>query len=310
MIFAADSDEEQGGAAGIKILVDKYWDKIACASAINQGGVVMLHGDKVQYAGIQATEKVPYNVTLTATGASGDASVPRPGSAIVRLAAAVQKIGAWETPLQLSTITRRYFEQLAPLEDEDTGKWMRALETERADLALRRLSDMSPLWSAMLRDSVAPTELSAGARATVVPAEARASLHLLLLPDDSIDAFVSIRRCTKLVRTIPQIRFHVEDDAGMVAPPSSLTSDLYQVFERVTPQQFPGAVAVPQLSPQATDSAALRLHNVQTYGLLPFPLTEADQLRMDADDERIPVAAFRTGIEYLYRIVHEFAAAN
>ena len=56
------------------------------------------------------------------------------------------------------------------------------------------------------------------------------------------------------------------------------------------------------ISTGATDSAQLRLHNVQAYGLLPFPLTEADILRMHADDERIPFAASRTGVEFLYTI--------
>jgi len=307
VIFLADDDEEQGGAAGIKLLTEKYWDKIACAFAINEGGSVVLEGGKILYAGIQASEKVAYNVTVTATGTSGDGSIPRADNAVLHLAGAMQKIGAWETPAQLSTITRRYFEKLAPVEDEETGKWMRALETERMDLAIHRLSAMSPVWNSMLRDSIAPTELSAGIRANVVPPEARANLNIRLLQGNSIDALIA--QMQKLVND-PQIRFHVEDDAGMAAPPSSLTSDLYQVFERVTPQQFPGAAVAPLLSPYATDSAALRLHNVQAYGLLPFPLTEADQLRMHGDDERIPVASFRTGVEFLYRIVHEFVAAN
>jgi acetylornithine deacetylase/succinyl-diaminopimelate desuccinylase-like protein len=60
------------------------------------------------------------------------------------------------------------------------------------------------------------------------------------------------------------------------------------------------------LSTGATDSAYLRLHNVQAYGLLPFPLTEADLSRMHGDDERIPIASFRTGVDLLYRMVRDF----
>ena len=69
-------------------------------------------------------------------------------------------------------------------------------------------------------------------------------------------------------------------------------------------------MAVPLLSTVATDSAYLRLHNVEAYGLLPFPLTEADALRMHADDERIPLASFHTGVEFLYRTVYEFVATK
>jgi len=220
----------------------------------------------------------------------------------------VQKIAAWETPVQLTTVARRYFEQLAPLEDDDTGKWIRALETpERLDLAVRRLAVISPVWNAMLRDTVTPNELTAGGRVNDVPSEARANLNIRLLPGDSIEGFVA--QMQKLVAD-PQIRFHVEDDAGMAAPPSSLESDFYAAIARTTQQQFPGAVAVPMMSPYATDSTELRLHNVQSYGLVPFPLTEDDQLRVHSDDERIPLASFHTGVEFLYRIVFSTFTAN
>ncbi len=74
VIFLADDDEEQGGAASIKLLIEKYWDKIACGFALNEGGRVVLKDGKVQYVGIQASEKVPYNVAVIATGVSGHAS--------------------------------------------------------------------------------------------------------------------------------------------------------------------------------------------------------------------------------------------
>ena len=138
VIFLADDDEEQGGAASIKLVIDKYWDKIGCAFAINEGGRVVLKDGKVQYVGIQASEKISYNVAVMATGTSGHASIPRTDNSVVHLAAAVQKLGTLETPVQLMTITRRYFEQLAQVEDEDTAKWMRALRNSGALRSSRR----------------------------------------------------------------------------------------------------------------------------------------------------------------------------
>jgi acetylornithine deacetylase/succinyl-diaminopimelate desuccinylase-like protein len=304
VIFLADDDEEQGGDASIKAVIEKYWDKIACGFAINEGGAVVLQNSKVQYVAIQTSEKVAYNVTVTATGTSGHASVPQRDNAVVHLAAAVQKVGNLETPLHLLTMTRRYFEQLAPVEDEDIAKWIRALDTsDRADLAALRLAAMNPVWNSMLRDTIAPTELSAGVRVNVVPPQASANLNIRLLPGNSIQDVLD--QMQKAVND-PQIKFTVEPDAGPSTPSSSITSDLFQTIERLAPQQFPGAVVVPYLSPWYTDSSYLRLHNVQSYGLVPFPLTEADLLRMHGNDERIPIASFRTGIDFLYKAVHEF----
>ena len=120
MIFLATDDEEQGGSASIKIVIEKYWDKIACAYSLNEGGRVMVKDGKVQYVGIQASEKVAYNVTVTATGTSGHASMPRPDNAVVHLAAAVAKLGTYQVPAQPNTIVTALFR--ATREDRRTTK--------------------------------------------------------------------------------------------------------------------------------------------------------------------------------------------
>jgi len=308
VIYLADGDEEQGGEYSIKLLIGRYWDKFAAGFCINEGGRVMLKNGKVQYVGIQASEKVPINVHVIATGVSGHASQPRKDNAVVHLAAAIAKIGSYETPSQPTTIVRRYFEQLSKIEEPEIAKWMRALETpDRAEHAARVLSEAGPMWNSMLRDSISPTMLQAGIRSNVIPSEATANLNIRVLPGNSID--VLLANLTKLVND-PQIRFQIAPDQGVPAPPSSIESELYQTIERVGAATFAGAVMLPFLSTGGTDSAQLRLHNVQAYGLLPFPLTEEDDRRMHGDDERIPLESFNKGIEFLYRVVSEFAAAK
>lgn len=304
VIFLADDDEEQGGDASIRAVIDRYWDKIACGFALNEGGAVIALNGKVQYVAIQTSEKVAYNVTVTATGSAGHASIPQKDNPVVHLAAAVQKVGTLETPLHLLTMTRRYFEQLTPVEDEEIAKWIRALDSsDRADLAALRLAGMNPIWNAMLRDTIVPTEVNAGVRENVIPPQASANLNIRLLPGNSIQDV--IEQMQKAVND-SAVKFGVQPDSGPNAPASSITSELYQTIERLAPQQFPGAVVVPYLSSWATDSAYLRLHNVQSYGLVPFPLSDADMMRMHGDDERIPIASFRTGVGFLYKAVHEF----
>src|SRR5579864_7355323 len=245
VLFLATDDEEQGGSASIKVTIQKYWDKIACAYALNEGGRVMMKGAKVQYVGVQASEKVAYNVTVTATGTSGHGSLPRPDNAVVHLAAAVEKLGTYQVPPQPNTITLRYFEQLAKIEDDEIAKWMRALEQpERQDLAVRHLADESPMWNSMLRDTIAPTMLQAGVRVNVVPSEATANLNIRMLPGHSVEELMG--QFTKIVND-PQIKFQLAPDSGENAPPSGLTTSLYQTIERLTPQDFPGAITVPLL---------------------------------------------------------------
>src|SRR5271168_3287495 len=108
VIFLATADEEQGGDASIRMLISKNWDKFAAGYAINEGGRVILKNGKVQYVAVQAREKVPVNVAVIASGPSGHASVPTKENAVVHLATAVAKIGAYTAPVHFTTIVRRY----------------------------------------------------------------------------------------------------------------------------------------------------------------------------------------------------------
>jgi len=308
VIFLATTDEEPSADASVKTLIAKYWDKFAAGYAINEGGNVFLKNGKVQYIGVQASEKVAANVAVIARGNSGHASQPTKDNPVVHLAAAVAKIGAYSPPVHFTSIVRRYFEGLAPLEDDEIGKWIRSMETsDRGEHAQRVVSDASPLWNSMLRDTISPTVLSAGLANNVIPPEARANLNIRLLPGDTINTVLN--DLNKLVND-PAVKLELQPNTGLAAPPSSLESDFYGVICKVATQEFGGAPSLPFMSTWLTDSAQLRLHNVQAYGLVPFPLTQEDLRRMHGDDERIPLASFDKGVDVLAKIVAEFAVSH
>jgi len=308
VIFLAEGDEENGGEFGMKFAVEKHWDKIACGFAINEDGEVVVKDGKVQFVGIQTSEKTSVSIDVIAKGTSGHASVPRKDNPVEHLAAAMAKIGAFETPLQFNSVTRSFFAGLAPIQDEETGKWMRALDTsDRGDHAARFITDANPVWGAMLRDTIVPTMLQAGIRQNVIPSEARGVVNIRLMPGNLASPLVS-----KLQAAVndPEVRLEIEGNAGEAAPSSSTTSDLYNAISRVAKEKFPGAAIVPEMSTSATDSIPLRLRNVQAYGMLPFPITDEDRNRMHADDERLPVESFRKGVDFLYAIVSNFAVTR
>jgi acetylornithine deacetylase/succinyl-diaminopimelate desuccinylase-like protein len=308
VIFLATDDEEAAGDASIKILISKYWDKFAAGYALNEGGNVVLKNGKVQYVAVQASEKVAVNVSVIARGTPGHASMPTKDNPVVHLSAAVAKVGAYVAPVHYTSIVRRYFEGLATLEDVEIAKWMRSLDTaDRGEHAERVISDANPQWNSMLRDTIAPTVLSAGVRPNVIPAEARATLNIRLLPGDTIDTLLG--ELNKLVND-PLVRLEVDPNPGLAAPPSSLENDFYAAIVKVTAQEFGGVPVLPYQSPWATDSAQLRLHNVQSYGLWPFPLTDDDLRRMHGNDERIPIASFEKGLTVEAHIISDFAVTK
>ncbi len=309
VIFLGTADEEQFGDASMKMVIARYWDKIAAGFALNEGGKVFLGKDgKVQYVALQASEKVSVNVNLTVTGKGGHASTPTKDNPVVHLAAAVEKIGNYNTPVHLTSIVHRYFEALAPLQDEETSKWMKVIDTpDRGEHAIRYLSEANPMWNSMMRDTIAPTMLQAGFRGNVIPSEAHATLNVRLVPGDTIDVLVN--ELKKLVND-PQVHFEIASEGGLAAPNSSLENDFFTLLTRTCALEFGGVPVIPFMSTGATDSAQLRLHNVQAYGLRPFPVNEADDARVHGDEERLPLAAFPKGVALMVRIVTEFSVSR
>jgi acetylornithine deacetylase/succinyl-diaminopimelate desuccinylase-like protein len=308
VIFLATADEEQFGDASLKMLIVKYWDKLAAGFAINEGGKVVLKNGKVQYVGVQVAEKVAMNISVTAKGKGGHASTPTKDNPVVHLAAAVEKIGSYTAPVHLTSVVRRYFEGLSGIEDDETAKWLRVIDTpDRGEHAQRVLSDMNPMWNSMMRDTIAPTMLQAGVRANVIPSDAHAVLNVRLLPGDTVD--VLLNDLNKLVND-PTVKLEVMPDAGLAAPNSSMETEFYALITRVCAREFGGAPVLPLLSTGATDSAQLRLHNVQAYGLRPFAMTEQDDARVHGDEERLPLASFAKGVDLLTRIVTEFSVTH
>lgn len=308
VILLCEGDEEAGGELGMKFAVEKHWDKIAAGFAINEGGRVVMKDGKVQYVGIQASEKVPQTIDVIATGTSGHASIPRKDDPVTHLAAAIAKIGAFETPVQFNSVTRAYFDGLSKVEDDETSKWMRALdEGDRSEHAARWISDADPSWNSMLRDTIAPTMLQAGISPNVVPGEARGVVNIRLLPGNLLQPLLS-----KLQQTVndPAVRLEPRQAIRPPAPSSSLASELYTTISATAQRDFPGAAVLPYMSTGATDSAFLRVRQVEAYGLLPFPIPEDDAIRMHADNERIQIDSFRKGFEFLYHIVTDFTVSK
>jgi acetylornithine deacetylase/succinyl-diaminopimelate desuccinylase-like protein len=308
VILLAEGDEEAGGELGMKFAVEKHWDKIAAGFAINEGGRVVMKDGKVQYVGIQVSEKVPQTVDVIATGTSGHASIPRKDDPVTHLAAAIAKIGTYETAVQFNSVTRAYFDGLSKVEDDETSKWMRALdEGDRSEHAAKWISDADPAWNSMLRDTIAPTMLQAGISPNVVPGEARGVVNIRLLPGNLLQPLLG-----KLQQAVndPAVRFDARPAIRPPAPSSSLTCELYNTISTAAGRDFPGAAVLPYMSTGATDSAYLRMRQVEAYGVLPFPMPEDDASRMHADNERIQLDSFRKGFEFLYHIVTDFVISK
>jgi len=85
---------------------------------------------------------------------------------------------------------------------------------------------------------------------------------------------------------------------------AAIVSDriFYGVIPKVVTQTLWRRPGLPFSSTWLTDSRSCRLHNVQAYVLVPFPLTQDDRKAHALNDERIPLAAFDKGVDVLLKI--------
>jgi Acetylornithine deacetylase/Succinyl-diaminopimelate desuccinylase and related deacylases len=85
VVFVATSDEEAGGADGMKWLVDNHPEHFDAEFAINEGGRTRIIEGGKRYLAIQTAEKISHKVVVTARGPAGHAAIPLAGNAVFQL---------------------------------------------------------------------------------------------------------------------------------------------------------------------------------------------------------------------------------
>ena len=301
---------EEGGGEGIQWMLEHEFSRIEGAEfALNEGGRVRAENGRIPLVNIQTTEKVPYNVLVTASGPSGHASIPLPDNALAALARAVIRVHEWKTPVRLNETTRSYFSGLARLERDPTMK--RAMETlasSQYSVATDRAAEVvsrEPRYSALLRTGVSLTLLNGGLRSNVIPSQGTANLNVRVLPEEDIREIVTEMDRVAAER---QVIFSLVGEPRPSPPISPTSTALYRALAEAAGVMAPDAVVTPIMSTGGTDGAALRAKGIPTYGILPLPMAVEDELRMHGDNERVPVGALGWGAEFLYRVLFVVAS--
>ena len=282
VIFLAEASEETSSPAGMHTVVERYWDKIACEFALNEGGAAEVSGGKVAYFGVATGEKLPRGVKLVAQGQSGHASVPVLNNPVTHLAQAVARLGTWETPARLNDTTREFFERLAIISPPEQARLFRSLDDPATQ---RTLHGRMPQFYSMMHTTVVPTVFKAGFKSNVIPPTAEAEIDIRALPDENMPEFYAQM---KRIVDDPAVTIEPPDltDSMPAAPTSALGTPMIQALETAQQKFLPGAITVPMMTTGATDSAFLRAKGVNAYGIR-VPRTAAENEGVHGNDERI-----------------------
>ncbi len=235
--------------------------------------------------------------------------MPLKSNAIVHLAGAVAKIGAWRPEIRLNPTTRTYFDRLAALSPPEVARHYRGVLS--ADPAVRAaaddwLFDHEPRHSSMLRSSASPNIIAGGYRSNVIPSEAKATLDVRMLQDENPEKFLEdVKRV--VADPAVEVRFPTE----FSRPPgveSRLDSEAFKAIEASVRRVY-NTSTLPVMSTGATDMAFLRAKGIQCFGIGPATDMEDGPKGFGAhsDQERILESELHRFVRFNWDLVSSLA---
>ncbi len=306
IIFMANADEEAGGNMGAGWMVKQHPDLINAEYAINEGGGFGVDLLGHRFFTCQTGEKGTARFALRARGRPGHASQPHPDNAVLKLADAIQKIGAAEFPLHPTATVRQFFEGVAAKVGKPSGsELLGLLDPKKYNAVMKRLpidDSIRSMIYAMLHNTVTPTILNAGSKINVIPSVAEVRCDARLIPGQTEGNLLHE------LRTIVGDEVEIEFEGSRVGRESDYKTPLFDSITRVMARHEPKAPVLPYLVVGATDARHVANLGTMIYGFCPMiaPSTELD--RVHGHNERIALDNLEFGTRVLYEIVSEFAA--
>jgi acetylornithine deacetylase/succinyl-diaminopimelate desuccinylase-like protein len=313
VIFLAESGEEGTTRVGIGYMTGPQFDKIDAEYCLAEGGGTTRVGGAVKYATVQMMEKRGRGIELVARGIAGHGSVPLASNAIVHLAGAVARIGAWRPEIRLNATTRAYFERLAAISPPDVARHYRGVLS--SDPAVRRAADdwlylNEPRHSSMLRTSVSPNVIAGGYRSNVIPSEATATLDVRMLPDENPERFLAEMK--KVVNdTTVEVRFQGANFGRPTGVDSKIDSEAFKAIEAGVRRVY-NVPTIPTMGTGATDMSFTRAKGIQCFGFGPAIDMEDGPRGYGAhsDQERILESELHRFVRLNWEIVTSLARAS
>lgn len=309
VIFMAAADEETGGQQGAGWVAKNRPELIQAEYALNEGGGTATEINGRTYYTVQTAEKGTARFRLRARGTPGHGSQPHDDNAIVKLSRALIKLHEQKLPVHLTESLRGFIEGIASAQPPEVAEKLRAViadesRTDEAIAALPLAESLKQRLSAMVRNTVAPTMLTAGSQINVIPSLAEAGLDGRILPGWTPELF------EQEIRAVIGDDFEIEWVNPSDPLEASHESPLFDVIKEVLAKHDPGATPIPTLLTGATDAKHVAHLGIKVYGFAPWPYDGPDEWsRIHGHNERISVRAAQWGARVLYDVVSRFAGA-
>ncbi len=265
MILVFSGDEETD-MASTRELAKLYHDADFLLNADAGGGTYNAQLKPVVYQ-IQAAEKTYADFTLTVTSPGGHSSEPDPKqNAIYRLAKALDKIAAYQFPVQHSEITLASLKATGEHTSGPLAQAMRAFAANPNDAKAAAVISADHAYVGQIRTTCVATMLEGGHALNALPQRATANINCRIFPGEHVAAVQAT--LTKVIDD-PSVKIGVKQPPPVESPASPLRPDLMNAVAATIHERFPHVDVVPGMSAGASDSMYFRNAGVPSYGVDP-----------------------------------------
>lgn len=283
LVLALSGDEETTMLT-TRALSRQFPDAEFVLNGDGGGGTLAEDGHAVAY-NLQAAEKTYASFTLTVTNPGGHSSRPRADNAIYDLAAALQKLAAFEFPAQSSELTRTYFEATGKQTGGALGEAMQRFARDASDAEAAAVIAANPEYIGNVRTTCVATQLVGGHAENALPQRAVATVNCRIFPGVTVAA---VRDTLAGVVGNPSIVVATVGEP-VASDASPLRDDVMGAVRKAIDARYPDLPIVPQMSSGATDSLHFRAAGIASYGVSGIFMKPSDDFAHGLD-ERVPVS--------------------
>lgn len=275
---------------------------------IDEGGGVVTDafpGLSRQAAMVGVAEKGFVGVNLYTSDVGGHSAVPGKQSATVRLARAVTRVARRRFAARINAPTAEMLARVAPGVNGGKGLGLK-LATRLASGPLRKvaawlLAGGGPEAAALVRTTVAVTELQGSAGANVAASSARARLDVRVALGETVDRTVArLRRIIgdkKVVLEVVQ-----SSEPSEVSPTDS---QQFALLSEAIGASYPDAVVVPYVLLAASDSRTFTPISDHVYRFSPFVLSRAQRQSIHGVGEHLSVDSLGRGVHFYREVLRK-----
>lgn len=308
IIFAAVADEEQGGAYGVRWMLENHPEELEAEFVINEGGfgVQGMPGMNAPVFSISTAEKGPLWMHITITGEAGHGSMPPDAHAVHRLVNILHRLTRRRDRPVFTPETLQLLNALGTNMHQPMIAWLlRHIDRKPVQILLAPVLLRKKVMRSVLINTASIDILSAGQKENVVPAQAQAVVDFRLRPDVDPEAFArGIKRFLRLRED--EVRIPYSEPGSR----SDIDTPLFDAIQRAVRAAYPEAVVTPSLSAGFSDSRFFRRRGITAYGIIPIVIYQKDIDRIHGHDERIEVDSFLKGIDILYHILTDLGGSS